>query len=579
MKLLWIVLLLITSLFGEVFIKEYTYHASENDSKLSARKAALNQVKVLAIEEFGVNVRSSYSEEQVEENYKMFQRLSRKMETFSQAFTQTKILKERWNGETFYVKVKIVIDPTKIAAEFKNKQTQSPKQKCEVTKKEVKNKLYDLSSKEKINALVNFAIKKEFNECHSWHYEVMRTFSKNSLNPISYRKFLLSTLEEILSPSEDKRSISIIKYLLPDLNKNEFDTIFINMRKMQRHTFNEALDVLSSKKNPVKEYCYDKFFEVSNDKVIGRPTAFTQTDIINYLLYSLSNADKKNFTKYYLLYHQYLTQRQKYDFYRVFKTIYFRTPTQEHFDIIVSYLKALDASITASTQLYDFVSYSKMKSKNNKLYSHFIEEFMKELKEEMSASFPFTNYHSGTVNRKKLFIEYDVKSSYTPTAKQMAEDMAKESNEDKQLESIEYLVLMKSSAYPAEKVMIQTLKKAKKRTSITSSVMEKKLIIALSNIKTKNKKAIYLIVDSLASRRHKVSSTAKTALINIGYPGFEIIKDLFSKKEDYVKSSMIEVMGTYQENKTEISIFLESIKTNNHQINRLREDAIVELKY
>lgn len=40
-------------------VRDYTYRASENDSKVSARKAALQQLQALAIEEVGVQVQAS----------------------------------------------------------------------------------------------------------------------------------------------------------------------------------------------------------------------------------------------------------------------------------------------------------------------------------------------------------------------------------------------------------------------------------------------------------------------------------------------------------------------------------------
>ena len=579
MRFLGVLLLLVNCLFGETFIKEYTYHASESDSKLSARKAALDQIRMLAIEEVGVNVNSFFSNEQIVEGEKVSGRIASKLEIFSQAFTQTKILEERWNGEDFYIKVKIVVDPDKITQKIKASQTQSPEQICEGLKNEAIHRLYDLSSSEKITSYVDFAVGHEFNNCHDWHYAVMRTFMNHKINPKTYRTFLLTTLKNIPSPSEDKRSIAIINYLLENLSTSEFDTIFANMKKMQSHTFNEALAVLAQNKNPIKPYCYDTFFTVSHKKVVGRPIAFSVANLTNYLLYSLSYRDAEMFTKYYLLHQEALTKEQRYAFYKVFKRMYFKRPNQKHFDIIVTYLKALTPSARTSAELYDFISYAQTESKNNRAHLPFITQFMKKLQQQMNASFPYTDYYSGVIDRKKLFIQYNVQASYTPTPQQCAKEIMNQSDENLQLESIEYLFLMDERAYPAEKAMIQTLKKAKKGSSITSSVMEKKLIQTLANIKTKNTKAIYLIVGSLSSKRHKVSLTAKEALIKIGYPSFGVMKDLFLTQEDYVKARMLEIMGTFQENKKSVIAFLNSIITSNKYLQKVKEETINELKY
>jgi len=44
---------------AESLVRDYTYRASENDSKVSARQAALRQLQALVIEEVGVRVQSA----------------------------------------------------------------------------------------------------------------------------------------------------------------------------------------------------------------------------------------------------------------------------------------------------------------------------------------------------------------------------------------------------------------------------------------------------------------------------------------------------------------------------------------
>lgn len=579
MRYMLFIFVLVTSLFSQTFIKEYTYHASENDSKLSARKAALNQIRILAIEEVGVSVSSSYSKEQKQNNEEFSKIISDKIETFSQAFTKTKILDEKWNGEEFYIKVEIVVDPDKVGQNLRHLTNKSPKEVCEDIKKKALDKLYDLSSSEKIDSFSSFAIKYEFNKCNDWHYIVMNTFAKNDLNPKKYRSFLLETLKGIEFPSKDKRAVVIIRYLISSMSEKEFDTVFENIKKMENNTFYDTVYNLASSQNRVQKYSFDKMFNASSKGIIGRPIAFVQSDILFYLLDSLDNRKSKLFVDYYLKYGHLLTNKQKYQFYKSFKSRFFQDPQQKYFDIIVSYLKTLEPSENSSSLLYDFVSYCETKSKSNKKFKKYVLEFMSKLKGEMNKSFPFTPYSSGIIDRKKLFIKYNVDADFTPTPQECATEMFTQKNESMQLEYVRFLVLMKEKALIVEKELIQKLKQAKKGSSITSSVMEKELIIALSNIHTKNKKAIYLITDSLSSKRHKVSDVAKTALIKIGYPSFKIIKYEFNDKEDYVKAKMIEIMGTYTTNKDEVIEFLKTLKTNNTYVEKVIKEAVAELMY
>ncbi len=104
-------LIVISSIaFSQYFVKEYTYNASENDSKVDARGYALSEVKRLLIEELGVYINSTTNlsvKEQNEINEIIY---STNTQTISECVTQTKILDESWDGEYYYIKVEIYVD-------------------------------------------------------------------------------------------------------------------------------------------------------------------------------------------------------------------------------------------------------------------------------------------------------------------------------------------------------------------------------------------------------------------------------------------------------------------------------------
>jgi len=66
-KLIFVLILFSTvSLNAKTFIREYTYNASEADSKITSRAIALEQVKRLLLEELGVYVHSTLQSEEIE---------------------------------------------------------------------------------------------------------------------------------------------------------------------------------------------------------------------------------------------------------------------------------------------------------------------------------------------------------------------------------------------------------------------------------------------------------------------------------------------------------------------------------
>jgi len=122
--------------FSQYFVKEYTYNASENDSKLDARGYALSEVKKLLIEELGVYISTTTNLTVKEQNDINKIIYSANTQTISECITQTKILDESWDGEYYYIKVQIYVDKKdflrrlkKISKEESNISTTSSKSK------------------------------------------------------------------------------------------------------------------------------------------------------------------------------------------------------------------------------------------------------------------------------------------------------------------------------------------------------------------------------------------------------------------------------------------------------------------
>jgi tetratricopeptide (TPR) repeat protein len=88
--------------------RDYSYQASESDSKISCRTLALEQVKRLLLEELG-----SYLVSHTEViNYQ----LSRdQVIAITAGIVRAEVLKEKWDGNTYYIVAKITTDPSHVA--------------------------------------------------------------------------------------------------------------------------------------------------------------------------------------------------------------------------------------------------------------------------------------------------------------------------------------------------------------------------------------------------------------------------------------------------------------------------------
>lgn len=92
---------------SKTFIKEYSYQASEDDSRNSSRVIALREVKRLLLEELGTYLES-------ETEVKNFQLTRDQITTLTAGIVQTEILEEKWDGRLYWLKSKITADSDKV---------------------------------------------------------------------------------------------------------------------------------------------------------------------------------------------------------------------------------------------------------------------------------------------------------------------------------------------------------------------------------------------------------------------------------------------------------------------------------
>jgi tetratricopeptide (TPR) repeat protein len=119
-------------LTAKTWLREYTYRAGEADSKLTSRAIALEQVKMLLLEEIGVYVHSELMSSTEEINGNIKELSSEKIKVVSAGVTETKIIEEKWNGETFYIKADAII-----ADDSKTKQLEDSQKRTQAAMAEI----------------------------------------------------------------------------------------------------------------------------------------------------------------------------------------------------------------------------------------------------------------------------------------------------------------------------------------------------------------------------------------------------------------------------------------------------------
>ena len=92
---------------SKTFIREYSYQASELDSKVSCRAIALELVKRLLLEEAGTYLES-------ETEVRNYQLTKDQITVLTAGIVKAELLNEKWDGKTYYIQAKLEVNPKEV---------------------------------------------------------------------------------------------------------------------------------------------------------------------------------------------------------------------------------------------------------------------------------------------------------------------------------------------------------------------------------------------------------------------------------------------------------------------------------
>ncbi|MBU0711979.1 tetratricopeptide repeat protein, partial [bacterium] len=182
MKKVFFILLLLSSILvfakTKTFIREYTYQASDYDSKVTARVNALEEVKRLLLEEVAVFMQSEFEDSQWEkrigDEIESGESTEKRLISITAGITQTEILEEKWTGTEYWLKAKITIDPEEMKKQLdsilqdkeKTKELEQARQMADDARREIQHLKQELESvkNEKDQIVLQNAYKKNVDQ-------------------------------------------------------------------------------------------------------------------------------------------------------------------------------------------------------------------------------------------------------------------------------------------------------------------------------------------------------------------------------------------------------------------------------
>ena len=115
------------------FIRDYTYKASDLDSKVSARNNTLKLIKAGVLDEIVTFVSSNSSLEQSQSGNEFRSSFIQRTSASSAGSLKTRIVEESWDGFEMKIKAEVTADPEKIRQQFERALALKPTSQVQTT--------------------------------------------------------------------------------------------------------------------------------------------------------------------------------------------------------------------------------------------------------------------------------------------------------------------------------------------------------------------------------------------------------------------------------------------------------------
>ena len=410
---------------------------------------------------------------------------------------------------------------------------------CKEKAKAVKTRLNDLSSDEKIRALVREAVQIPFDvACGVFHFDVMYAFKRYNIENAEYKKFLMAALDSIPYPANDDRAVEVVRFLAKDsvIDPQEWKLGLKTIRKIGNYSLSSYLSYLLTRQDVSAHLneCYDRideYFELAQSGRIGLPTAITFNTAFFEMTEGAKIRDDNRLLIYcYQKYADRLTMDAKTskNIYSLLTAIYKSEDDPERKTKALTWLADIfnrsEKNEKSAEQLYDFARSFEPnpynKEANKRIMQEFPQKDLQSLVQWCRAKFSeyalLTPYNSQLTDRINFCVVNDIPIPGTIPTMPEAQTVLEGDNWEDQLRVMKLLVQMKERPKPIEKTLVKILNKRSLDHRDELSQMQELALVVLGNIRTSNPTAIGYMIASLESRTYMIPDKAVDALVSIG---------------------------------------------------------------
>jgi TolB-like protein len=407
--------------------------------------------------------------------------------------------------------------------------------RCRERVKQFHLKLNDLSSQEKVDAIVREAMATPFdNRCGKLHYDVLYSFTRYKIESKSYHQFLLQTLDTITYPAEDERAYEIIRFLGNDdiIDEEEWRVGFKAASRVGNYRISSYLSALLSKsaitEKTLTEKRIDHYFTSASGGKIGlpKPIALEMAYVeMMESLRSLNNLRQYVYQKYSpkLL----LDDQLKSKLFSDLRSMYTDEDDAIRKTAIIVWMSDfinLNEYEKLSEELYDFAKEFNLtynEERNKEIREKYPETDLVLLIDKCGNKFSTlamsTPHISQQEDRIIFCVKYNIAIAGVIPTMEEADVILKGTKITDQLRVMKLLALMSDKPKKIESTLValfthRSIDEKEMLTEVQTLAME-----VLGNCKTVNSKAINFMLNALPNYGDDTEA-AKEALVKIGKP-------------------------------------------------------------
>lgn len=471
---------------------------------------------------------------------------------------------------------------------------------CKEKVAEFQTKLNDLSTQEKIQAVINEAMKTPFdNLCGRLHYDLMYSFTRFKIDDPGYKQFLLATLDTIAFPAADDRAYEIVRFVVTDnqVDEAEWKAGFHCISRIGNYSLSTYLSYLIAKPTAIdfntNKLRIANYFNMATSGKMGLPRPLSYETAFFEMMEGLKNNQVLS-QHVYKVYADRLVLDDKTkatlfsELHAMYKGEDDPMRKSEIMGWISDFVNTNDYS-KAHEQLYDFAwdfNFTYNDARNAEIKKEFPEADLRILtsrcQDKFSKYVMLTPYPSQQEDRINFCVKYNISvPGVIPTIKE-ADVILKGNNLDEQLRVMKLLSLMGDRPKEIENTLVSLFERRSLEDKSKLMEVQTLAIATLGDCKTANQKAIDYMIGVLHHYGNDTEA-AKEALVKIGKSAVIPLVRRLDKTNDQdggLQYQLITILGKIGKDASSAEKSISRILTinNNSDVRYAAEAALQAIK-